>query len=291
MNADFTLIEEDQKPYVTFAEKHGVDEKEAKKKWDEAEKKASEELGISVDKFSGKEYGYTMAIFKKMLGIKESFTVGKRLILEGVVLREGSQVEVLEESLETTESVLARPDVFTSPDGIIYKVRLVHVDDIKPGDIIEYRGQLRTVGSNYIKHSVGMGTTIYGDSFKGGREPVKLAIIWGGHKFREAQNKRVEKEDSIVGVLEESGKKGEVTAVKKVQTGDNEDDFDFYVQWKGTSKFVKVEDDEKHTIATYILHSMLKEKIIEESTTEDDKSKLKEPESLREGSKFFPEWT
>ena len=57
-----------------------------------------------------------------------------------------------------------------------YAIFLTHIDLIRPGDTVEIDGQLKTVCPNNIKRGF-MGTTLWGDSYKLGSVPVRLAII------------------------------------------------------------------------------------------------------------------
>ena len=52
-------------------------------------------------------------------------------------------------------------------------IELVHKDDITAGDTILLDGELKTVSGNNIRKGGFCGTTIHGDSFKLGLEPVK----------------------------------------------------------------------------------------------------------------------
>lgn len=55
-----------------------------------------------------------------------------------------------------------------------YTITLVHIDDIRIGDsVLCPDGRIRTVCRNNIKSSIFMGTTLFGDSYKLGTEPVK----------------------------------------------------------------------------------------------------------------------
>ena len=49
----------------------------------------------------------------------------------------------------------------------------VHKDNIRVGDTILLHGELRTVCNNNIRRGGFCGTTIHGESFKLGSEPVK----------------------------------------------------------------------------------------------------------------------
>lgn len=55
-----------------------------------------------------------------------------------------------------------------------YKLTPVHINDVKPGNTIEFEGHLRTVCKNDIKKGF-CGVTLFGDSYRLGTQPVLLA--------------------------------------------------------------------------------------------------------------------
>ncbi len=58
------------------------------------------------------------------------------------------------------------------------KIENVHVSDIKWGDtVVCTDGYVRTVGKNDIKHGGFCGSTLFGYSYRGGRDLVKKVII------------------------------------------------------------------------------------------------------------------
>lgn len=52
----------------------------------------------------------------------------------------------------------------------------VHISTICVGDIVKHDGKVVTVGSHDIKYCNFMGHTLFGDSYKLGRVPVKKVI-------------------------------------------------------------------------------------------------------------------
>ena len=58
-----------------------------------------------------------------------------------------------------------------------YETKDVHISTIKAGDTIEHNGELLTVCNYDIRHSEFMGATLFGDSYRLGRKPVKKANI------------------------------------------------------------------------------------------------------------------
>lgn len=61
-------------------------------------------------------------------------------------------------------------------DGLNPTIAFVHISAIRVGDTIVLDGNPRTVSRNNMKHGW-MGKTLFGDSYKLGREPVPLVII------------------------------------------------------------------------------------------------------------------
>lgn len=66
---------------------------------------------------------------------------------------------------------------YTTDHNINYTIDFVHISDIVKGDTVEHNGVLKTVCNNNIKSDLFLGTTLFGDSYNGGRKPVKLAKI------------------------------------------------------------------------------------------------------------------
>ena len=58
-------------------------------------------------------------------------------------------------------------------DGLCFTIEPVHKDEIVQGDTILLDGKLKTVCGNNIRKGGFCGTTIHGESFKLGLEPVK----------------------------------------------------------------------------------------------------------------------
>jgi hypothetical protein len=58
-----------------------------------------------------------------------------------------------------------------------YTIKPTHIDYIKHGDTVEVEGVLKTVGRKDIRRDDFMGTSLFGDCYRSGRDPVKLAII------------------------------------------------------------------------------------------------------------------
>ena len=63
-------------------------------------------------------------------------------------------------------------------EGIRYILAPTHISQIKAGDTILVRGNLRTVCKHDIKHDGFVGLTVWGDSYKGGLELVPKADIF-----------------------------------------------------------------------------------------------------------------
>ncbi len=60
-----------------------------------------------------------------------------------------------------------------------YRIEKRHINDIKPGDTVLIGGELRTVTSRDIHRDSFMGTTLFGDSYNLGYNPVTVAVFNG----------------------------------------------------------------------------------------------------------------
>jgi uncharacterized radical SAM superfamily Fe-S cluster-containing enzyme len=58
-----------------------------------------------------------------------------------------------------------------------YEIKPTHISDIKQGDTVMINGEMRTVGNNNIKNGF-MGVTLFGDSYRLGREHVQKVVIF-----------------------------------------------------------------------------------------------------------------
>lgn len=58
------------------------------------------------------------------------------------------------------------------------KTNPVHISLISAGDTIVHNGKLTTVCANNIKKDSFMGTTLFGDSYKLGYQPVQKVVAW-----------------------------------------------------------------------------------------------------------------
>ena len=65
-------------------------------------------------------------------------------------------------------------------EGLKYRIELVHISEIKPGDLIirEWDGAICEVGKNHIKYGGFMGTSIFGDSYHSGYKKVRKVILF-----------------------------------------------------------------------------------------------------------------
>lgn len=57
-----------------------------------------------------------------------------------------------------------------------YRIQPTHISQIRPGDVVEVGGVLKTVGKSDLRKGF-MGTTLWGDSYRLGALPVSLAVI------------------------------------------------------------------------------------------------------------------
>lgn len=59
-----------------------------------------------------------------------------------------------------------------------YTKENIHITDVRVGDTVEHNGKFMTVCSNDIETRGFMGTTLFGDSYKCGYQPVvRINII------------------------------------------------------------------------------------------------------------------
>lgn len=58
-----------------------------------------------------------------------------------------------------------------------YPRKSVHIDDIKPGDVVFHDGKIMTVNDKDLKKGGFMGTTLFGDSYRSGSKKVELVVI------------------------------------------------------------------------------------------------------------------
>jgi len=57
------------------------------------------------------------------------------------------------------------------------KIIEVHISEIKTGDLVKCKdGFIRTIGKNNINYNSFMGYTLFGDSYKLGREKVQKVL-------------------------------------------------------------------------------------------------------------------
>ena len=66
----------------------------------------------------------------------------------------------------------------TSKEGILFTVVETNIADIKAGDTVLLDGHLKTVSRCNIKHDALFGTSLFGDTYMGGRMKVKKAEIF-----------------------------------------------------------------------------------------------------------------
>lgn len=90
-------------------------------------------------------------------------------------------LDVVQESEEVNEM----------KDGVDYKTKEVHISDIKYGDTVIHKGEMKTVGKKDIKHGGFEGSTLFGDSYKSGKDKVTLVLFkrdWD--KLKESEKKQ-----------------------------------------------------------------------------------------------------
>jgi len=59
-----------------------------------------------------------------------------------------------------------------SDEPMKFKIKLVHIESVVPGDLIVHRGKVVTICRKDIKHSTFLGVSIFGDSYKLGHKAV-----------------------------------------------------------------------------------------------------------------------
>lgn len=59
-----------------------------------------------------------------------------------------------------------------------YTIVETNINNIRPGDTVEIDGVLKTVCPKDIKTGGFCGTTLFGESYHGGRKPVRKADIY-----------------------------------------------------------------------------------------------------------------
>ena len=53
-------------------------------------------------------------------------------------------------------------------------VTLVHISEIRVGDVVEHLGEIKTVGRRWLKSGGLFGPSLWGDSYRAGTVPVRL---------------------------------------------------------------------------------------------------------------------
>jgi hypothetical protein len=191
-------------------------------KWNKAKSLAEKELGKKTgDQF----YAYTMGIYKKMMGeatqdekdpriqipykkghYQVTFTPKKgekriRRIYQGDDM-EATFAKAKDEikkdhpeshgyaihSPQTDESIKeGEAEIIVENDEAKHSTtKDTHIDHIKVGDLVVHDGKVRTVGSKDLKHDSFMGKTLWGDSYKSGKTPVKKVV-----KYRQSADESV----------------------------------------------------------------------------------------------------
>jgi len=56
------------------------------------------------------------------------------------------------------------------------KTKKIHISDVRPGDIVNHNGAMRTVSQSDIRRSEFMGVTLFGDCYRLGYKPVALVV-------------------------------------------------------------------------------------------------------------------
>ena len=64
-----------------------------------------------------------------------------------------------------------------------YRIEKRHISDIRIGDTVMHNGEMKTVGKNNLKYDSFMGYSLFGDSYKLGRQAVEVVIFFTMHDF------------------------------------------------------------------------------------------------------------
>jgi hypothetical protein len=89
-----------------------------------------------------------------------------------------------------------------------------HIDHIKVGDLVVHDGKVRTVGKDHIKHDSFMGKTLWGDSYKLGKTPVKKVVKYRqssakiGESVEDADHHIQRAHDSLVSAIAKNKRQG-----------------------------------------------------------------------------------
>jgi len=65
-----------------------------------------------------------------------------------------------------------------------------HIDDVRPGDLVEHDGKITTVTKRDIKNSIG-NTTLFGDSYRLGTRPVIVLTVKKTNPLRKGKSRKV----------------------------------------------------------------------------------------------------
>lgn len=97
----------------------------------------------------------------------------------GTVVKNKREKHKKKKKMKTlTEYLLEKMNDWQIIDGIKCRIIKKHVTEIQPGDTVLIKDVLKTVGKNDIKHNGFNGTTLFGDSYKSGREMVDYVEIY-----------------------------------------------------------------------------------------------------------------
>jgi hypothetical protein len=71
---------------------------------------------------------------------------------------------------------------------------MVHISKIKPNDVVRHGGKTVTVGQKDIKHGGFMGSSLFGDSYKLGKDKVERVLVNKKKSVKESEDHDEEKE-------------------------------------------------------------------------------------------------
>lgn len=61
-----------------------------------------------------------------------------------------------------------------------YRIEQCHIRDLKSGDTVMHQGRMVTVSASNLKRDAFMGTTLVGDSYRLGTQPVERVVFIKG---------------------------------------------------------------------------------------------------------------
>lgn len=76
---------------------------------------------------------------------------------------------------------------------------MVHISKIRPDDVVRHNGKTLTVGNKDIKHGGFMGSTLFGDSYKLGKDKVERVLVNKKKSVKESEDEGSKEENDASG--------------------------------------------------------------------------------------------